>query len=113
MEQNSSVQQQLLQHLMTEEGGLDSAVLSLITEVGGLGGADSESDSDSEPTPARTAAAARDKARRRTVNTQDLLFANGSGAPPQTQERDGERPSLLPLSRSHSHVISSSNAAPR
>ncbi|KAF0304360.1 Kinesin-like protein KIF21A [Amphibalanus amphitrite] len=109
MEQNSSVQQQLLQHLMTEEGGLDSAVLSLITEVGGVGAAESDSDSDSELTPARTAAAARDKARRRTVNTQDLLFANGTAPAP---ERDGERPSLLPLSRSHSHVISS-NSSPR
>ncbi|XP_037070286.1 LOW QUALITY PROTEIN: kinesin-like protein KIF21A [Pollicipes pollicipes] len=37
MEQNSCVQQQLLQHLMTEEGGLDPAVLSLMAEASGPG----------------------------------------------------------------------------
>ena len=99
---------------MTEEGGLDAAVLSLITEAGGAGPVDSDSETDSEETtPGRTAAAARDKARRRTVNTQDLLFANGAGAGPDGRTAaDGERPTLLPLSRSHSHVLSS-NSSPR
>ncbi|KAF0294123.1 Kinesin-like protein KIF21B [Amphibalanus amphitrite] len=34
MEQTGIVQQQLLQHLLTEEGGLDATVLSLIAEAG-------------------------------------------------------------------------------
>ncbi|XP_037086600.1 LOW QUALITY PROTEIN: kinesin-like protein KIF21A [Pollicipes pollicipes] len=108
--QNSSVQQQLLQHLMTEEGGLDPAVLSLIAEAGAAPAADSDdSESDGEP-PA--------PARRKTTTTHDLLFANGaaSGADrvpsivrEELERADADRPtSLVPLSRSLSHVIAPS-----
>ena len=77
MEQTGIVQQQLLQHLLTEEGGLDATVLSLIAEAGQQEPSDG-SVSDDEQTPAWPAPG-RDKARRKTATTQELLFADNTG----------------------------------
>lgn len=124
MELNSSVQQQLLQHLMTEEGGLDPSVLSLISEAdhqSPLSDDSAASDQELDHIPAPWAPPpVKDKARRKTATTNELLFANGSGvvaaAPesPRLRGGGGDAESRLPmpppppgLTRSLSHVIAS------
>ncbi|XP_043246573.1 kinesin-like protein KIF21A isoform X4 [Amphibalanus amphitrite] len=103
MEQTGIVQQQLLQHLLTEEGGLDATVLSLIAEAGQQEPSDgsvSDGEAADQPPAWAAPAPARDKARRKTTTTQELLYSNGGGSgdpspagSPAAQEGRGGRSS--------------------